>query len=274
MLTNNTIARLTTPTEEAITRAKCSFALRLEHVDFITDLDWELLATLREYDHGTVDHNIQTLFFARDQITREHKLPLPNGTIRLRDLMKDVPAFEQGCLHHDIGKITVDPNIMFKKGPFEPHEREIVETHEDASRQILEFYGLKKAAKVASQHHNYRKAAPESVFRIPQLGIDVSEADILHLADVQHALLQSRSYRKGLTSLKALRIMAEQAMDGKVGKEISCLWIKSEMDKLRRSYLLRPESASWSETENYTIINSFIKEEWANLALLCEKANP
>lgn len=114
---------------------------------------------------------------------------------------------------------------------------EIIMAHEDESRRILESAGFPVEAKLAGMHHNYAREniANESLsVEALQVGADVvgiSMADIIHLADVTDALLSPRSYKKQMPLPKVLVILIQHAKSGKVSKEMTYMWIKSELAK-------------------------------------------
>ncbi|MFA5841714.1 MAG: hypothetical protein WC835_01980 [Candidatus Paceibacterota bacterium] len=115
---------------------------------------------------------------------------------------------------------------------------EIMTAHEEESRRILETHGLLAEAKLAGMHHNYsRKPLGGEILSVGalQVGADVvgiSMADIIHLADVTDALLNPRSYKKeGVPLPKVLSVLVEHANSGKVSREMTYMWIKSELAK-------------------------------------------
>jgi len=95
---------------------------------------------------------------ARDNETRGHSdrvvaycLRL-GKELRLRD--EEMVALECGALLHDLGKIGVPDNILFKPGPLTDDEWVLMRRHVEHGAKILsgiEF--LSDAAKVVSQHH-------------------------------------------------------------------------------------------------------------------------
>lgn len=261
-----------TPTD--MKQAKWAFEDTLEHAPFMTEIDWRLLAALHSYDNCTASHSVKTMFFAKNQAEVSHELP--NGAhIRFADLMENsgIPfdRFCRGALHHDIGKVMIPKEILFQRGKLSEEEQAIVAAHESASSIILDSLSLGTEARLAGQHHNHGQREMECKFYIPELRLWVAAADLLHLADVQEALLRNRVYRPSLTPLEALRIIIEQCKHGKIGRELTCLWVKEEMRKVSGSYLKRLESSAWREIQNLLFIRSFLAVEWKHLKQLCQQ---
>jgi HD-GYP domain-containing protein (c-di-GMP phosphodiesterase class II) len=262
-------------TDAEVRQTVCVFSDTLqEHAPFMNDVDWQVLAAMHSFDNCTASHQVNTMFFAANQAKVEHELP--NGArIRFDDLMErsnfPFARYCRAALHHDIGKIMIPKEVLFQKGKLSEEDRAIVASHEKASSIILKSLNLDVEARIAGQHHNNDQQEMECQFYIPELRLWVAVADLLHLADVQEALLRNRVYRPSLTPLEALRIMVEQSKDGKIGRELTCLWVKEEMRKLSGSYLNRLESSAWREIQNLLFIRSFLAVEWKNLKQLCQQ---
>ena len=126
---------------------------------------------------------------------------------------------------------------------------EIIMAHEEESRRILEACGFPVEAKLASMHHNYLHrdiSGQKSSIEALRVGADVvgiSMADIIHLADVTDALVSSRSYKGPMPVSKVLMVLIQHANSGKVGKEMTYMWIKSELLKNKVSESERAQFA-------------------------------
>ncbi|MEK7555719.1 MAG: HD domain-containing protein [Patescibacteria group bacterium] len=108
----------------------------------------------------------------------------------------------------------------------------ILEAHEEASERILREAQFDIEGKLVGQHHNYKGKKIDEM-EVPvatsSLCISVSLADVMHLADVQQALQQHRSYKTKQSKICMLATLAHQAELGYVSEYIAYLWINDEM---------------------------------------------
>ncbi len=139
---------------------------------------------------------------------------------------------------------------------------EIIMAHEEESRRILEACDFPVEAKLASMHHNYlhrdisgQKSSVEAL-QVSADVIGISMADIIHLADVTDALVSSRSYKGPMPISKVLTVLIQHAKSGKVGKEMTYMWIKSELSKNKVS-----ESERVQFVDDFKEIDSFLHKE-------------
>ncbi|MCR4330734.1 MAG: HD domain-containing protein [Patescibacteria group bacterium] len=108
----------------------------------------------------------------------------------------------------------------------------ILEAHEEASERILREAQFDIEGKLVGQHHNYKgKKIDEMEIPIAtsSLCISASLADVMHLADVQQALEQIRSYKTKQSKIQVLATLAHQAQLGYVSEYITYLWVSDEM---------------------------------------------
>ena len=109
---------------------------------------------------------------------------------------------------HDIGKVAISDDILFKQGELDPAEREEMQRHAQAGHDLLADCTsdvLRLAAEIALTHHERyagggypRGLAGEE---IPVAG------RIAAVADVFDALVCNRPYRRALTLEEAVKIM-------------------------------------------------------------------
>lgn len=255
------------------TKARYDCALQ---APFLDEADWRMLAALDLYDRGTVWHSIRVAALAREQVLAYHELP-DGSMIRFADLFErsgiGFARFYRACLLHDVGKIVLPKELLFKRGRFTTSERTAAARHESVSRQMLAFAGRGLEADIAGQHHNYGREEARSKFFIPRLGIWAATADLVRLADTQEALLSRRVYKPPLKTLAVLRIMVEMARDGEVGRELACLWIGREFKRLDLSYLNRAAIPALNAVGHLREVSEFLEEEYVRLARLCSLAS-
>ncbi len=96
---------------------------------------------------------------------------------------------------HDIGKITIPEEILFKTGPLSPEEFELVKTHTSEGRRMLSHTKrrtLHKAAEIALNHHeNWDGSGYPGGLRGEEIPL---AAQIVGLADAVDALSHERAY--------------------------------------------------------------------------------
>jgi len=137
----------------------------------------------------------------------------------------------------------------------------ILEVHEEASERILCDAHYDVEGKLVGQHHNYKRKKMKEV-EIPiatsSLCISVSLADVMHLADVQQALEQRRSYKTKQSKTRVLAILAEQAQLGYISEYITYLWISDELKEMTPEEL-QSESAQNDLKAVYSLLERYQK---------------
>jgi len=116
----------------------------------------------------------------------------------------------QAARVHDIGKIAVPPQILYKNTPLTIEERKLIEAHAASGASILETARsphLKLAARIALEHHEYMDG---SGYPNGLKGSEISlEARLVCICDVYEALRSPRAYKEGWSHAKAISIMAD-----------------------------------------------------------------
>lgn len=247
--------------------AKLQFGGILGPVTFLDDSDWGMLSAINGFNAETMEHSVNTCLLAKRQAEQLHRLP--NGKqVNFRESMESsgisYEQFLRAALLHDIGKITVPKEILFKPGRLDNNERKIVSAHENSSQELLISSGRRVEGLIAGQHHNYDHREMECKFHIAEIDIMVPVADILHLADVQDALLAKRVYKPCLSPFKAFHIIIEQVMKGEINMELAFLWIAEET---KRYFVKLATSAKmlWDEIKNFIAVFSFLVNQYGKL---------
>lgn len=158
----------------------------------------------------TLDEFIMTLtatIDARDPYTYGHSLQVSNYAVALATELnlnkEEIETIRIAGLLHDIGKISIPEEILFKDGKLTSEEYEIMKKHPVIGEEILsDIPRLSNVAKLVGMHHERYNGSgyPESLVtnQIP-LG-----AHILGVADTLDAILSSRSYKKERTVEEAM----------------------------------------------------------------------
>jgi HD-GYP domain-containing protein (c-di-GMP phosphodiesterase class II) len=118
-----------------------------------------------------------------------------------------------GGMLHDVGKSKIDTAILNKKGKLTVDEFDIIKTHPQLGKQIVESmncYGANIIRIVEEHHEQYQgNGYPGSLE-----GEEISYfARICKVMDVYDALTTRRSYKKALAPFEALNLMNKQMKD-------------------------------------------------------------
>jgi HD-GYP domain-containing protein (c-di-GMP phosphodiesterase class II) len=128
-------------------------------------------------------------------------------------------TIELASFFHDLGKLRVADEILYKNGPLDEEEKSQMHRHGFDSNVILrKIKGFHEIAQIASMHH---ETLDGSGYPYHLSGEQIPiEARVLAIADIFQALVQNRPYRIGLHAEKALEIIVsmrdEHKLDGTV----------------------------------------------------------
>ncbi len=117
---------------------------------------------------------------------------------------------------------------------------DIIKEHELHSRRILAAEGLRVESELAGAHHNYHKEGAHYPIALGTLHASVDVAELLHIADVEQALSAHRSYKKGFSMPRVLRIIMEETQMGRIDPEAAYLWVDDELHSLSGREELAP----------------------------------
>lgn len=164
-------------------------------------------------DSDTGEHIQKTALYVKIIVEGLHRKGYYAGKITpkfMSDVVRSAPL-------HDIGKINIPDKILNKPGKLTPEEFEIMKTHAEAGKKIMEdaistVQGenyLKEARNMAAYHHERwdGKGYPDGLHGevIPL------SARIMAVADVFDALTSPRVYKQAFPLEKALDIITEES---------------------------------------------------------------
>lgn len=150
----------------------------------------------------------------RDKETEEHTRRVADITMKMADSL-GVPEVERihmrrGAILHDIGKVAIPDQILFKRGPLIEDEWKIMRKHPDIAVQLLSPVAyLTSALEIPHWHHERWDGAgyPDHLYgeQIP------FSARLFAFADVYDALTSDRPYRSAWPKQDAVQYINEQS---------------------------------------------------------------
>ncbi|MBF0100316.1 MAG: response regulator [Desulfobacterales bacterium] len=195
---------------ELITRIKSLIKLKSVYKDF-TDIESVLFLVAKAIE-------------AKNCYTKGHSDRVSSLAVSIGKRMKlgeeEIEALRFGGLLHDIGKIGISNRILNKSESLTLEEWSKIKAHPETGYWIC--YPLKKRLKNAMhiiRHHHEKldgSGYPDGL-----KGDDISiVVKIIAIADIYDALITDRPYRKAFPLLKTLQILQEEAMNGKLDKQV------------------------------------------------------
>jgi putative two-component system response regulator len=153
----------------------------------------------------------------RDHFTGEHCHRLAVYSIALGKAVGvcpgDLLSLYRGGYLHDIGKIGIPDSILFKPGPLNPAEWEIMRSHPARGEEICRPMKSIAAVLPIIRHHHERwdgSGYPDGLRgeQIPLL------ARVLQICDIYDALTGVRTYKPALGHNEAIGMIREEARKG------------------------------------------------------------
>ena len=157
-------------------------------------------APLSTGDLARIPYLMAAIVDAKCPYTAEHSFRVAAIARRMGEAL-DLPLAEceelqTAGLLHDIGKLAIPDEIVNKRGPLDPAERQVMEGHASHSYDVIvRVPGFERIAELARHHHERGdgRGYPDGIggSSLPLA------ARILGVADVFQALTQQRAYRPG-----------------------------------------------------------------------------
>jgi putative nucleotidyltransferase with HDIG domain len=150
----------------------------------------------------------------RDKETEEHTRRVTDITLKLASalgvLESEMIHIRRGAILHDIGKVAIPDQILFKRGPLVEEEWKIMRQHPDIAVQLLSpVTYLTPALDIPHWHHEKWDGTgyPDQLEgeRIPFF------ARLFAFADVYDALTSNRPYRPAWRKKDAIQYINEQS---------------------------------------------------------------
>ena len=167
---------------------------------------------LRETYHGVL--MILRHFVSKDQWTENHSYRVSVYATRLaacldlnQDRIEDVRA---AALLHDIGKLDISRDLLYKAARLTREEYEEVQKHVTRGVHLLESVGgsLRRVIPIILAHHDKFDGSGYHPTRGEEIPF---EARIICVADVYDSLTSDRPYRKAMSPFEARDIIVKGA---------------------------------------------------------------
>ena len=131
----------------------------------------------------------------------------------------------------------------------------IMQKHDEYSKKILQKTNYPVEAELAGAHHKHKSEAIRYKTTVNVLRTSVDLADIVHLADVENAILSKRSYKEGKTVLEALKVLSLHSTLGLIEGYIAYIWIADEMNAIKE------QKIEEDDQKNFNDVVQFLEEE-------------
>lgn len=175
---------------------------------------------------------------ARDPYTAGHTDRVANISVRCSEALAlstaRIEVVRVGALLHDIGKIGIRDEVLFKPGRLTPDEFEIIKTHTVIGARILEdIESLACVVPIVRGHHERPdgKGYPDGI-ALAELPLEVR---IVSGADVLDAITSTRPYRTASLADEAFEILETlkgHQLDAEVVSALRDLHVAGRLDDL------------------------------------------
>lgn len=157
---------------------------------------------------------IAKIVSSRDPYTGVHSEEVAELAVKLAKVLnlpeKEIARIETAARVHDLGKIAVPDAILLKPGPLTEEEWKVMKQHPVVSAEILAGLGIYKDCVdiIRHEHEHWDGSGYPDGLKGEEIPLG---SRIIAVADVWHALLSDRPYRKAYTKEEAIKIMQEMA---------------------------------------------------------------
>jgi len=169
--------------------------------------------------------SIATAVEAKDSYTQGHVERVANFSVAIGKKFglsdKEIEALWFAGILHDVGKIGIPDIVLNKNGKLNDNEWEIIKKHPTIGYKIcLPLNNNLGLALEGILHHHERldgSGYPDGIKGdlIPEI------ARIVAVVDLYDALVTDRPYRKGMDNEKALSIINDEAVSGKLDARVA-----------------------------------------------------
>lgn len=149
-----------------------------------------------------------------DPETRDHSLRVANLSVGFGQKLglkpESIQKLKREALLHDIGKLAIPSEVLFKTGKLNPEDKDAIKQHAYFSYKFIQNSPLLKDFRATTYAHHERwdgKGYPNGLkgYEIP------FRARVLSIADVWDALTSDRTYHRAWTAEKAKEYLKDEA---------------------------------------------------------------
>jgi putative nucleotidyltransferase with HDIG domain len=165
---------------------------------------------LRETYNGVM--MILRHFISKDQYTENHSYRVSVYASRIAEAMdfsvERIEDVRAAALLHDIGKLDVSREVLYKAARLTDHEFAEIKTHVDRGIALLEPVGgsLRRVIPIILAHHDKYDGTGYHSTRGEAIPV---EARIISVADVYDSLTSDRPYRKAMSPFEAREMIVK-----------------------------------------------------------------
>lgn len=194
------------------------------------------ISELRETYHGVL--MILRHFIAKDTYTENHSYRVSVYAARIATALDLPPGrvedVRAAALLHDIGKLDVSRELLYKAARLTKEEYEQMQQHVSKGVALLEPVGgsLRRVIPIVLAHHDKFDGSGYHPARGEQIPL---EARIITVADVYDSLTSDRPYRKAMSPYEAKEIIVKGA-----GTDFDPQVVSAFAEALRRGELEVP----------------------------------
>jgi putative nucleotidyltransferase with HDIG domain len=154
-----------------------------------------------------------TLLDKRDKETREHTKRVADLAVKLASMLglngEKLKNFRRGALLHDIGKIVIPDEILYKPGSLSESEWKVMKLHPRIVKDLLKDFQIpEEVMEIPASHHEKWDG---SGYPNGLSGEEIPlSARIFSVVDVWDAMLVDRPYRKKFPRSEVLSYIQSQ----------------------------------------------------------------
>lgn len=189
---------------------------------------------LRETYHGVL--LILRHFISKDEYTQNHSYRVSIYAAKVASYLglnsERIEDVRAAALLHDIGKLDISREILYKAARLTQEEFEEMKRHVEKGVEMLEPVGgsLRRVLPIILSHHDRFDGSGYH----PTLGNDIPlEARIIAVADVYDSLTSDRPYRKAMSPFDAKEVITKESgteFDPQVVDAFLAAFRKGEME--------------------------------------------
>jgi len=199
---------------------------QVREIQEVLDAINHLGLSLGQREGAVLDHHMDTLTVIidaieeKDRYVKGHSSRVKEIAMIIGEIMnvEDMKTLEEAALLHDIGKISISPEILNKPGKLTVEEYNVVKTHTNRGQWIVNGIPyLKRVGEIIVQHHE-RYDGRGYPRRLIGEEIDLL-ARIISVSDALEAMCSDRAHREKIDFYQAVSIIKKERdkqFDGKV----------------------------------------------------------